>query len=128
MTKARKLTGVKIHVQKSLQTTLSSRLKRSMENRTVDHPMLKASCVWEKTSDQLKDIVGEQIHRQWFQSIIPTVMMNNVLILECKNQFQARWLQTHYQILVDLLLSFQDKKLSSFFVSQSEKKHFTSKT
>jgi hypothetical protein len=123
MSKSRKLNGIKINVQKSLQTTIASQLSTFMDkSRSIDNPVLKASCVWEKVSEQLKDIVGEQIHNQWFASVAPIVIVDKMLILECKNSFHARWLNSHYQSLVDLLISFQDKKISSFFVSQSEKK------
>ncbi|MFZ4712387.1 MAG: DnaA N-terminal domain-containing protein [Bacteriovoracaceae bacterium] len=123
MAKSRKLTGVKINVQKSLEATLSNQMMSSLErSRSLDNPVLKASCVWEKVSDQLLDIIGEQVYKQWFGSVLPIVIVDKILILECKNSFQARWLNSHYQGLVDLLISFQDKKISSFFVSQSEKK------
>lgn len=43
------------------------------------------------------------------------------MILEVPNHFSAQWIHTHYHELVDVLLSVLDKKLSSFFISQSER-------
>jgi chromosomal replication initiation ATPase DnaA len=49
------------------------------------------------------------------------VISHDVLILEVPNHFSAQWIHTHYHELVDVLLSVMDKRLSSFFLSQSER-------
>jgi chromosomal replication initiation ATPase DnaA len=88
---------------------------------TLAHPVVKASYVWSVLSDQLFDVLGPEVHHQWFKPVKPLVISHNVLILEVPNHFSAQWIHTHYHELVDVLLSVMDKKLSSFFVSQSER-------
>jgi chromosomal replication initiation ATPase DnaA len=85
------------------------------------HPVVKASYVWSILSEQLFDVLGPEIHHQWFKQVKPLVISDKVLILEVPNHFSAQWIHTHYHELVDVLLSVMDKKLSSFFVSQSER-------
>lgn len=85
------------------------------------HPVVKASYTWSIISDQLCDVLGPEIHHQWFKHVKPLVISHNVLILEVPNHFIAQWIHTHYHELVDILLNVLDKKLSSFFVSQSER-------
>lgn len=85
------------------------------------HPVVKASYIWSILSDQLCDILGPEIHHQWFKQVKPLVISDNVLILEVQNHFSAQWIHTHYHELVDVLLSVMDKRLSSFFISQSER-------
>ena len=82
---------------------------------------MKASYLWSILSDQLTDVLGPEIHHQWFKNVKPLVISDNVLILEVPNHFTAQWIHTHYHELVDILLSVMDKKLSSFFLSQSER-------
>jgi chromosomal replication initiation ATPase DnaA len=91
------------------------------KNTNLAHPVVRASYIWSIVSEQLGDILGPQVHHQWFRNVRPTVISNNVLILEVSNHFQAQWIHTHYHELTDVLLSVLDKKLSSFFVSQSER-------
>lgn len=90
-------------------------------NLNLAHPVVKASYVWSIVSEQLSDILGPEVHHQWFKNVRPTVISQNVLILEVPNHFSAQWIHTHYHELIDILLSVMDKKLSSFFVSQSER-------
>lgn len=87
------------------------------------HPVVKASYLWSVLSDQLCDVLGPEIHHQWFKQAKPVVISHNVLILEVPNHFSAQWIHTHYHELVDVLLSVMDMRLSSFFVSQSERHH-----
>lgn len=96
----------------------------SLKEKSINlaHPVVKASYIWSVVSEQLSDILGPEIHHQWFKSAKPTVISHNVLILEVPNHFSAQWIHTHYHELVDVLLSVLDPKLSSFFVSQSERK------
>lgn len=115
---SRKFAGVKINIAQTLSSTLNDRLG----NRSVDNPVLKASLIWERVSDQAKDILGESIHRQWFENIVPIVILEKMLILECQTQFHARWLNNQYRDLIDLLIGFQDKNISSFIISSSERK------
>lgn len=104
---------------KSRWTERQTRLKEKSLN--LAHPVVKASYVWSVLSDQLFDVLGPEIHHQWFKQVKPLVISHNVLILEVPNHFSAQWIHTHYHELVDILLSVMDKKLSSFFISQSER-------
>ena len=102
-------------------TERQARLKEKSLN--LAHPVVKASYIWSILSDQLSDVLGPEIHHQWFKQVKPLVISHNVLILEVPNHFSAQWIHTHYHELVDVLLSVMDKKLTSFFVSQSERHH-----
>jgi chromosomal replication initiation ATPase DnaA len=100
-------------------TAKKAQLKEKSLN--LAHPVVKASYLWSILSDQLTDVLGPEIHHQWFKNVKPLVISDNVLILEVPNHFTAQWIHTHYHELVDILLSVMDKKLSSFFLSQSER-------
>lgn len=104
---------------KSRWTERQARLKEKSLN--LAHPVVKASYIWSILSEQLCDVLGPEIHHQWFKQVKPLVISHNVLILEVPNHFSAQWIHTHYHELVDVLLSVMDKRLSSFFVSQSER-------
>jgi len=108
------------------KNTLKSRWNQKQERlkeKSLDlaHPVVKASYTWSIISDQLCDVLGPEVHHQWFKQVKPLVISDNVLILEVPNHFSAQWIHTHYHELVDVLLSVMDKKLSSFFLSQSER-------
>lgn len=98
-----------------------ARLKEKSLN--LAHPVVKASYIWSILEEQLSDILGPEIHHRWFKEVKALVISHNVLILEVPNHFSAQWIHTHYHELVDVLLSVMDKKLTSFFVSQSERHH-----
>lgn len=104
---------------KSRWNQKQERLKEKSLN--LAHPVVKASYTWSIISDQLCDVLGPEVHHQWFKQVKPLVISDNVLILEVPNHFSAQWIHTHYHELVDVLLSVMDKKLSSFFLSQSER-------
>jgi chromosomal replication initiation ATPase DnaA len=100
-------------------TAKKAQLKEKSLN--LAHPVVKASYLWSILSEQLCDILGPEIHHQWFKNVKPLVISDNVLILEVPNHFSAQWIHTHYHELVDILLGVMDKKLSSFFLSQTER-------
>jgi len=104
---------------KNRWTHRKAQLKEKSLN--LAHPVVKASYIWSILSDQLCDILGPEVHHQWFKQVKPLVISDNVLILEVHNHFSAQWIHTHYHELVDVLLSVMDKRLSSFFISQSER-------
>lgn len=104
---------------KSRWTRKQASLKEKSFN--LAHPVVKASYIWSVVSEQLCDVLGPEIHHQWFKNVKPLVISDNVLLLEVPNHFCAQWIHTHYHELVDILLSVMDKKLSSFFISQSER-------
>ncbi len=100
----------------------NTRQRNALEkNARLAHPVVRASYLWSVVSDQLSDFLGPEIHHRWFKDVKPLVLSHNVLILEVPHHFSAQWIHTHYHELVDVLLSVQDKKLSSFFVAQSER-------
>lgn len=121
MKKARVITGRKN--LKSRWTERQARLKEKSLN--LAHPVVKASYIWSILSEQLCDVLGPEIHHQWFKQVKPLVISHNVLLLEVPNHFSAQWIHTHYHELVDVLLSVMDKKLSSFFISQTERHSVT---
>jgi chromosomal replication initiation ATPase DnaA len=98
-----------------------ARLKEKSLN--LAHPVVKASYIWSVLSEQLSDVLGPEVHHQWFKQVKPLVISHNVLILEVPNHFSAQWIHTYYHELVDVLLSVMDKKLTSFFLSQTERHH-----
>ena len=104
---------------KSRWTQKQPRLKEKSLN--LAHPVVKASYLWSILGDQLCDILGPEVHHQWFKQAKPLVISDNVLIMEVPNHFSAQWIHTHYHELVDVLLSVMDPKLSTFFISQSER-------
>ncbi len=104
---------------KSRWTQKQNRLKEKSLN--LAHPVVKAFYTWSILSEQLCDVLGPEVHHQWFKQAKPLIISDNVLILEVPNHFSAQWIHTHYHELVDVLLSVLDKKLSSFFISQSER-------
>ncbi len=108
--------------KRCLKTRWSQQNNRFKEkNLNLAHPVVKASYIWSVLSDQLCDVLGPAVHHQWFKEVKPLVISHNVLILEVPNHFSAQWIHTHYHELVDVLLSVMDKRLTSFFVSQSER-------
>jgi chromosomal replication initiation ATPase DnaA len=109
----------------SLKSRWTQQRSLKEKNLLLAHPVVKASYVWSIVSEQLSDVLGPEVHHQWFRQVKPLVISHNVLILEVPNHFSAQWIHTHYHELVDVLLSVMDKRLSSFFISQSER-HQTS--
>ena len=107
---------------KNLKTRWMQREARLKEKSlNLAHPVVKASYIWSILSEQLSDVLGPEVHHQWFKQVKPLVISHNVLLLEVPNHFSAQWIHTHYHELVDVLLSVMDKKLTSFFISQSER-------
>lgn len=118
--KSRKTSGIKINVEKSLQYTIAKRIETLLheDTRTTDNPVVKASIVWERLNEQIKDVLGEEIHRQWFSEIVPIVIIDHALLLKVPSMFHAKWLNSHYRKLMNLLIGFQDKNLTCFFVTR----------
>jgi chromosomal replication initiation ATPase DnaA len=111
-------------MKKNLKTRwIQRKAKLKEKSLNLAHPVVKASYIWSILADQLNDILGPEVHHQWFKQVKPLVISDNVLILEVPNHFSAQWIHTHYHELVDVLLSVMDKKLTSFFVSQYERHH-----
>ncbi|MBG59352.1 MAG: hypothetical protein CMJ16_02735 [Peredibacter sp.] len=112
-----------------LKRSINHRLKEIL-NTERDNPVLKAQHSWSIVSEQLRFILGEEVHRQWFQKTKPLVLNNKILILQTHSTFAAQWINTHYQELVENLLKSQDRNLSCFFIAPKKvtrKSHFGSK-
>lgn len=84
------------------------------------NPVLRASNTWTIISDQLETILGPSVYQQWFKTIRPVVISNNILILSTKRPQAAAWLNCNYRELVETLAKVQDKKLCCFFVSHKK--------
>ena len=102
--------------EENLKNQIHKSLKSTFQ-KTVDNPVVRADEVWNILSDQLSCILDNVVYAQWFIPVKPLVLNNNILLLQVKDQFSERWITTHYQELVDALLSTQDKKLSCFFMA-----------
>ncbi len=106
---------------KSLKVSWQRRAKPLQANMTSpSNPVVKAAYIWSIVSDQLCDVLGEEIHRQWFKNAKPLVIADQMLLIELPNHFAAQWVHAHYQELVDVLIGVLDKNLSSFFLSRQD--------
>ena len=106
-----------------LTTRLSNLTKELFDDShtiSLSNPVVRASHSWRIISEQLRDLLGREIHRQWFRSVTPVLISENILILSTPSKQACHWINNHYHDLVDLLISFQDKKLTTFFVSQED--------
>lgn len=104
------------YIGDSLKNNLHRKLKSTF-SKTIDNPVVAANDVWSILNEQLAVILDKEVYEQWFKPVKPIVLNNNILLLQTENQFAERWINTHYQDLVELLLSAQDKKLSCFFMA-----------
>ena len=105
---------------------LEARLGRGLSRDTAEalknaHPVVKASYLWGIISVQLLDVLGPEVHHQWFASVRPVVITDGTLVLETTNHFAAQWIHRNYQELVDVLLSVHDRHLSALFLSNSDR-------
>ncbi len=106
-----------------LNSRLSNLTKTLFEDNhpiETSNPVVRASHSWRIISEQLRDLLGREIHRQWFKNVTPVLISEHILILSTPSKQACHWINNHYQDLVDLLISFQDKKLTTFFVSQED--------
>lgn len=104
----------------------TARLGRGLPKSSVNalknaHPVVKASYLWSIVSAQLLDVLGPEIHHQWFKSVRPVVITDKTLVLEANNHFAAQWIHHTYQELVDILLTVHDPDLSALFLSKSDR-------
>ncbi len=115
---------LKNSLQTSLQRTISRKVETllSTSKPRVENPVLKASKVWAIVSNQLQEILDENIYQRWFKKAVPLVLSKNILIIQTPCQFSSHWITTHYQELIDTLLSFQDEKMTSFFIPANSNK------
>lgn len=101
-------------------SNLTKSLFQDAHPMETSNPVVRASHSWRIISEQLKDLLGREIHRQWFRNVTPVLISEHILILSTPSKQACHWINNHYQDLVDLLISFQDKKLTTFFVSQED--------
>lgn len=112
---------IKRQKPKSLKVSWQRRSRPLQLNLTTpSNPMVKASYIWSIITDQLLDVFGEEIHRQWFLNARPIVIADQMLIMEVPNHFAAQWIHAHYQELIDVLIGVLDKNLSSYFLSRQD--------
>ena len=89
-------------------------------DETQLNPVVRAHNIWRIVSDQVEDILGKEIHEQWFKKIVPLVISDKCLILLASSEFSCAWINKNYKELIDLLIAFQDKTLSSFIINNSD--------
>jgi chromosomal replication initiation ATPase DnaA len=114
-------------VEDELKANIQSKLKNTFE-KTIDNPVVKAQITWDLLSDQLQAILGNEIHQQWFKKIRPIVLKNNILLLQTDTAFASQWINTHYQQLVDALITIQDRKYTCFFIAPKKSEKGISKS
>ena len=102
---------LKLNLKNKLRTLLS-------DQKEMATPVVRASYYWSIVSDQLKDILGPEIHGQWFKNVKPIVVSHKVITLETPSYFASHWINAHYTELIDVLLGLQDPHLSCFFVTE----------
>ena len=117
-----KLKKVKLRNFKSygLQRRLNVNLKTLLNSNTVN-PMVRAQSVWAIVSEQLNDVLGEEIHRQWFLDMKPRVVIEKHLILETSSNKSARWIKRNYLDLINALISSHECGLKVFLVAPEDK-------
>ncbi|MDH4469223.1 MAG: DnaA N-terminal domain-containing protein [Bacteriovoracaceae bacterium] len=108
--------------KESLMNRISNRPLENLFHPSLNynHPVLVASHRWKIVSDQLKDLLGNDVYRQWFENITAMYITNNVLILRVRDRMSCTWITSHYQDLVDVLLSFQDQQLTCFMTTEDD--------
>jgi hypothetical protein len=113
-------------VRRPSASRLAARLGKGYGKKPSDalkdaHPVAKATYLWAILSEQLLDVLGPEVHHQWFRNVRAVVITDNTLLLETPNHFAAQWIHRHYQELVDVLLSVHDKHLSALFMSHKDR-------
>lgn len=107
------------NIETKFNFNLHKKLKRTF-NRIIENPVIKAQSSWSVISDQLSDVLGPQVHAQWFKNVKPLLLKNNILLLQTESVFASQWITIHYQELVEALLSAQNKNLSVFFIGPTK--------
>lgn len=54
------------------------------------------TAVWNNCLHVIKDSIGEQSYKTWFQPIVPLMLKENVLTIQVPSQFFYEWLEEHY--------------------------------
>ena len=108
--------------KESMMNRISGQTIKSLFHPSLNfnHPVLVASYRWKIVADQLKDLLGSEVHRQWFENITPMCLSGQVLILRARDRRGCTWITTNYQDLLDVLLGFQDQRLSRFLTTEED--------
>ncbi len=57
--------------------------------------------VWSNCLQVIKENIGEQSYKTWFEPIVPLTSLNdNVLTIQVPSQFFYEWLEEHYVSLL----------------------------
>lgn len=56
--------------------------------------------VWRNCLQVIKDNIGEQSYKTWFEPITPLMLKDNVLTIQVPSQFFYEWLEEHYVSLL----------------------------
>src|SRR5688572_21125355 len=59
-----------------------------------------AKTVWSNCLQVIRENIGEQSYKTWFEPIVPTSLNNNVLTIQVPSQFFYEWLEEHYVSLL----------------------------
>ncbi|WP_034256799.1 chromosomal replication initiator protein DnaA [Adhaeribacter aquaticus] len=52
--------------------------------------------VWNNCLYVIKDNIGEQSYKTWFEPIVPLMLRDNILTIQVPSQFFYEWLEEHY--------------------------------
>ncbi|CAA9231723.1 MAG: Chromosomal replication initiator protein DnaA, partial [uncultured Adhaeribacter sp.] len=56
--------------------------------------------VWRNCLLVIKENIGEQSYKTWFEPIVPLMLRDNVLTIQVPSQFFYEWLEEHYVSLL----------------------------
>jgi chromosomal replication initiation ATPase DnaA len=84
------------------------------------HPLVKANYVWSMVAEQLRAILGETTYDQWFATVKPIILADQMLVLQVSNRFASQWINQHYRELVDVLLNAQNPEFCCYFLSPQD--------
>jgi len=58
------------------------------------------NAVWSNCLYVIKDNIGEQSYKTWFEPIVPLMLKDNILTIQVPSQFFYEWLEEHYVSLL----------------------------
>jgi len=58
------------------------------------------NAVWNNCLYVIKDNIGEQSYKTWFDPIVPLMLKDNILTIQVPSQFFYEWLEEHYVSLL----------------------------
>ena len=116
------LEGVLSLRKESMMNRISGQTNKSLFHPALsfNHPVLVASYRWKIVADQLKDLLGNEVYRQWFENITAMYITGQVLILRTRDRRSCTWITSNYQDLLDVLLGFQDSQLTCFLTTEED--------